>query len=371
MEYLIAFLLAGVGIFYNKKMPPMARKIYLGIILVYVILLLGFRYRVGVDTISYMMAYKRVKTLDHLWTLKLLTERYEPGYLFVCSFCKTFFGKEFWPLQMVMAAITNSCIFIFLYRYCRNVFVGITVYFLFHWLYFSTDIIRESAAIGIFLLNFRNLEKKRWISYYLLSLVSISFHYSALIIWFIPLAKFIKANYLYIILCIMALAITPIVEFLNTFLPANSISGRITQYLAISDSLNLNWRIGEMIRAAFPAIAVLIAFKIAKIKPPHNHMILLQILFCFGAFAIPIVFSRFANYTTMFVTVALANFICNGAAGRWLRIALCIFVLVTQSNYYYTMYHRWIPYVSIFNPRQIREREQTWKVDFIYNHWQL
>lgn len=369
MEYLFAFILSIAGAIYNKKFPVTIRKTYLFIIFLYLVLLLGLRYRVGVDTISYMMAYKHVKTLDHFWTAKLLYQRYEPGYLFICSLCKTLFGNEFWPVQIIMAAITNGCIFIFLYKHCRNVFVGVCIYFLLQCLYFSTDIIRESAAIGIFLLNYSNIEKKKWINYYLLSLLSISFHYSAIIICFFPLAKLLKINIFYIIACICALAVTPIVEFLNNFLPANSISGRITQYLSISDNLNLNWRIGEMIRCALPAFAILAAYRIAKEKTMFKSMILLQILFCFGAFAIPIVFSRFTNYTTMFVCVALANILCISAINKWLRISLCVFVLLTQSYYYYTLYPRWIPYVSIFDPKQIKEREQIWKVDFIYNHW--
>lgn len=369
MEYLVAFILAFVGIFLNKKMTSSVKKIYLGIILAYVILLLGFRYRVGVDTISYMMAYKHVHSLNHFFSSNIFSERYEPGYLFVCSFCRTFFGKEFWPVQMIMAAITNGCIFIFLYRYCRNVFVGICIFFLLQWFYFSTDIIRESAAIGIFLLNYRNIEKKRWLLYYIFSLFSISFHYSAIIIWAIPLATYLKPNFLYIVVCVSFIAITPIVEFLNNFLPTSSISSRIDQYLAISDLLNLNWKIGESIRSALPTIAVLIAYRIVKTKISVQPMLLLQILFCCGAFAIPIVFSRFANYTALFTTVAIANFICTKQFSKWLRTSLLCFILMTQTYYYYTMYPRWFPYVSIFNPKQINEREQIWKVDFIYNHW--
>ncbi len=182
MEYLVPFILATLGIIFNKKMPPAKQKTLMVIILVYIIILLGMRYRVGFDTIGYMKTYTKARSLDKFWTVKIFLERHEPGYLFICAICKSF-TKEFWPVQVIMATITNGCIFIFLYRYCRNVFVGIMFYLILQWLYFSVEVMRESAAISIFLLNYRNFENKKWLKFYLISFLSISLHYSAIIIW--------------------------------------------------------------------------------------------------------------------------------------------------------------------------------------------
>lgn len=369
MIYLIAFILALVGVFLNKRMTPGVRILFLVVILLYVIITLGLRYRVGIDSISYMMAYRQVPDLDHIWHSRAWLHRYEPGYILICSFCKTLFGNEFWPLQMVMETITNGCIFIFLYRYCRNVFVGLCVYFLMQWLYFSTEIMRESAAVAIFLVNFRNLEKKRWIAYYLVSLLSVLLHFSAIIIWFFPLVRYLRPNATYIVLCVLSLLATPMLILLTQVLPSSTVTARIDQYLMISEFLNMNWKYGEMIRAGLPAVALLVAYRMARLHSPMSHMLLLQFLFCCGAFAVPIIFSRFANYTTLFVTVALANFLSADTVRSWLRISLICFVLLTQSYYYYTMAPRWFPYVSVLNPRQVNVREQIWKKDFIYNHF--
>lgn len=364
MVYLVAFILAAAGIVINKRMTPTPRKIYLGIICTYVVIIIGLRYRVGVDTISYMASFKHIRDLNHIFDSDIFSYRYEPGYLLLNSLVKTF-TKEFWVMQMVVAAIVNGCIFIFLYRYCRNVFVGVIIFLFMQWLYFSTEIMRESIAISIFLLNYRNFEKNDWVKYYLVSLIYIPFHYSAVVTWLFPLAKMLKPNLTFIIFCIIALAITPVIEYLSGIIPFLSVVTRLEQYVTNAAGLNLNWKLAELMRTGMPAIAVLIAFRMAGIKCGQEKMLLLQILFCMGAFAIPIIFSRFTNYTTMFVTVGVANFLCDKEAARRLRIGLMCFIILTQGFYYYSMYPRWFPYVSIFNPHQIHEREQIWKHDFI------
>lgn len=367
MEYIVAFILAFVGIFYNHKWTPTNRKVFMIVIWIYVVLLLGFRYRVGIDTISYMKAFRNTYTLETIFSHNLLKARYEPGYLLVCAFFRSI-SKEFWPLQMFLAAVTNGCVFIFLYRYCKNVFVGLLIFFVLQWLYLSTEVMRESVAIGIFLLNYRNIEKKRWIRYYLISLLSISFHYSAIIIWFIPFAKYIKFNYIFFLICIVFLFVTPIVEKLSEFISIPEISRRINQYIMMANTINLNWKLGELIRSALPALASIIAYHISKDKMQMQPMILLQLLFCAGAFAIPIIFSRFANYTSLFVTIVIANYICKYNVSALLKVAYICFVFLTQTIYYAGMYTTWFPYVSIFNTKQVQEREQRWKQEFGFSY---
>ena len=232
-------------------------------------------------------------------------------------------------------------------------------YLILQWLYFSVEVMRESAAISIFLLNYRNFENKKWLKFYLISFLSISLHYSAIIIWFLPLVKIIKPNLSLIIICILFLTITPLIEKLGDIISIPSVTRRIEQYT--STNYNLNWRIAHLIRYALLAIAVFAAFRISKLKTDFQQMILLHILLSIGTFSIPIIFSRISNYTTMFVTVAIANFICLRQVKEWIRVGLICFTLATQSFYYYQMYHGWLPYVSIFNPKQITERERIWR----------
>ncbi|MDE6577430.1 MAG: EpsG family protein [Muribaculaceae bacterium] len=360
MEYLAGIILAVVGVGLNQRFSPASRRMFVMIILLYIVMLMGLRYRVGMDTLGYMSSYKNTVPLDNFFTTKIFREHHEPGYLLVCSLCRLF-TKEFWPVQLIMSAITNSCIFIFLYRNCRNVFMGIFLFLILQWLYFSTEIMRESAAIGIFLVNYRNMREKRWIRYYLFSLLSISFHYSAILIWFLPFVKYLRPNIFFYIFCVGILAVTPLVEKFNEMLSLGVVSEKISTYVKDVDNVNMNWRISEMIKTGIPAMLTLILYHFSRLRTPFRHLILLQIIFCCGAFAIPVIFQRFTNYTTLFVTAALANYLVNYHVKVPLRLTVIGLICLTQSIYYYSLFPTWYPYVSIFEPVTIHEREALFR----------
>lgn len=365
MVYLIAVTVAFIAAFLNDRMTPALRKSVLITLCVYIVLILGFRYKVGVDTISYMNSYRHIPPIEHFFSANTFERtRFEPGYLFICSLCKTF-TNEFWPVQIIMAAITNGCVFIFLNRYCRNVFIGILFYFLFLWLYYSTEIMRESAAIGIFLLNYKNLEEKKWLKYYLFTIPSLLFHYSAIFIWFIPLARFLKPNWFFYVSCIIFIGITPLVERLNELLQIAAITGRIEQYTNGAQDLNLNWRLSELIKSALPAIATLIAYHMAKLKSQFRYLILLQVILCIGAFAVPLIFSRFANYTKIFIVVAAANVILVPTLRHWAKLLFISIMILSQAHYYYTFRAIWWPYESIFYPQTSVERNKIYQDQFL------
>lgn len=365
MVYLIAIIAALFAAYFNNRMTDTIRKSVLTGICIYVILILGLRYEVGVDTLSYMRSYHNIPSLEHFFSASTFERsRFEPGFLFVCSLCKTF-SDDFWLLQIVMATITNGCIFFFLYKNSKNVFIGVSLYFLMRWLYFSTEIMRESAAIGIFLLNFQNLQKKNWIKYYLFSIFSILFHYSAIIIWFFPFVKILNNKTIFYVSCITFLLVTPLVERLNELLQIAAVYGRIDQYTTGIDDLNLNWRIGELIRSAFPAIATLAGYQILKIHSKFDNFVKLQIIFCMGAFAIPLIFSRFTNYTSAFVIVAASDLIISLKSHNRLKALFICFIILTQANYYRVYYKAWIPYHSVFYPEKSVDRHIMYRDVFL------
>lgn len=362
MEYIIPLLLTVFGIIFNARIKSEApKRVILAIIFIYTVLLMGFRYRVGMDTISYIDLYREVPSFDVIGFNDFFNQPHEPAYILISSIVKLF-TREFWPVQLIMSLLTTSCVFIFLYKRCDNVFYGVLFYLLLQWLYFSTEIIRQSVAIGIFLLNWSNAEKKRWVRYYLFSILSISFHYSAVLVWVLPFVRFLKPNWFYVLLCVAVLSITPLIETLNKLLFLGVMSEKVAIYVKDVDTVNMNWRIGEFIKTGLPAILTVIMYGISKLKLNVRPIILLQILFCCGAFAIPVIFQRFTNYTTLFVTVALANYVSNREVKVFARCFVIGFICLTQSLYYYSMYPTWIPYESIFDPVKNREREEFYRV---------
>ena len=356
MEYFIPVILAVLGCGLHSKLSRSGQKIYLCVILIYMVLLMGLRFRVGMDTLGYMQSFSTVLPLDKIFTPKIFSKHHEPGYLLLCSICKNF-SNEFWHVQLLMSFITTGGIIIFLYRNCQNVFMGVFLFLILQWLYFSTEIMRESAAISIFLVNYKNLQERKWGKYYFFSLFSIAFHYSAILIWFIPFVRFLKPNFLFLLYCGGILAVTPLVEKFNDMLSLGVVSDKVAFYVKDVDSVNMNWRISEMIKTGFPAMLTLALYHFGRFYSQFRPFILLQIIFCCGAFAIPVIFQRFTNYTTLFVTAALANYLVNYRSQTPLRVAIIGLVCVTQSIYYYSLYPTWYPYVSVIDPVVVHERE--------------
>lgn len=364
MEYILVLILVFIGICANSRMAKSLRITYLSIICLYVVLLMGFRYRVGIDTINYMDGYlERTTTLDDFWALDFTQTRFEPGYMFLAACCRSI-SNEFYVLQLVCAFILNGCVFLFLYRYCYNPFVGVIVYFVVSCLYFNTEIMRESLAIAIFLLNYQNLKSRRWGRYYILCFVSICFHYSAVILLFFPFVRWIKFNVWFISMCVALLLVSPLMETLNEYLAIASIEKRVSSNMALAEVVNMNFRLANFYNVAALPIGMMLLYYWINRQSKFAPYILFRIIIAFGVFSIPIVFSRFTNYTTMFLVVYCVEFLEMKQINAKIKLLSIILLIASQSYYYSYMYPRWIPYHSIFSKEINEKRERLW---FDYN----
>ena len=364
MPYLFVILLCIACIITNKYMAPNLRKFSMGLICFFIIIILGLRFRVGMDTINYMNGYGMIPTWEQFKQMDFSESRFEPGYLFTCMVCKSL-TSEFWLLQIVMASITNIGIFIFLYKYSRNPFIAVFIYLIIACLYFTVEIIREGASISLFLLNYPNLEKKRWWRYYLFSFFSISFHVSAIITWLFPMVPLMKkVNWVYILAAIGLLAITPLTESLNEVLTIASVANRVNETLKTAEIYNINWRIAEIIKSGtIPIFAIWLAHR-SKLQLSLKPFILLKILLCFGTFSIPILFSRFSNYTTIFVCAYAANILTSSKVSENWKYILFGVILLSQANYYKVMKRAFFPYESVLTKEIDPDREQMWLESF-------
>lgn len=331
----------------------------LSILYIYITLLFGLRFRVGLDTINYMSYFDELPNISSFFDIDWVENKMEPGFLFLLILCKSII-KDFWFAQLIIAALANGFILIFIYNHCKNPFIGILVYYFLAMFYFSTEILRESLAIGIFLLNFSNFEKSNWKKFYLLCFLSLFFHYSSIITFLFPLVRYLKINFLYITSCILFILIAPLFDAINSILTITTITSRVNSYILQAEEVNLNFRLFILIQLLPPAIyAIYLSYK----KNSNNTImkfLLLHVLLCSGVFAIPIIFSRFTNYTLPFVIVATANLLCEYSLKKSVRVLLFSVIISSQLLYYGHNYYRWLPYVSIFNPIKIKTRESSW-----------
>ena len=96
-----------------------------------------------------------------------------------------------------------------------------------------------------------------------------------------------------------------------------------------------------------------------------RQMLLLQILLCMGTFAIPVIFSRFTNYTSLYITVAAANLLTCGKMREWMKIVYIVLMLLSQAYYLNSMRDRWFPYVSVFNKENLPKRNNLYRHFFM------
>ena len=117
----------------------------------------GFRYRVGIDTLNYMENYSQVPSLaDFSWEY-FFEGDYEFLYVLLVNISRVF-SDSFFSFQFLQVAIVNTVIFRFAIKYSANVYIYIFLYIMMGYLYFNTEILRESIAICCFILSWEYLQ---------------------------------------------------------------------------------------------------------------------------------------------------------------------------------------------------------------------
>ncbi|WP_369683354.1 EpsG family protein, partial [uncultured Muribaculum sp.] len=177
--YIIPFvltILSSIKYDINRK-NDIWEKYGLLFLFVYLILLIGLRYEVGGDTINYMGDYDwRVPLSQYKLSFN---DKFQPGYIILCSLGKSI-SPDFYVFQLIHSALLNTLLFLFIKNNTKYVYTSLGIIFLTCYFYFSTEILRESIAVLIFSLNYKNLINRRWLSYYTGVLLCFMFHLSAI-----------------------------------------------------------------------------------------------------------------------------------------------------------------------------------------------
>ena len=137
--------------------------------------------------------------------IKIDSQKYifhQPFFVLLNSFAKTIY-PSFTCFQLLHSFIINTCLFCFvakksLYRF-STMFLCLLVFYI----NFTVEILRESLAIMVFVYNYKNLDNKNWIRYYIGVFISVMFHLSAVFLIILPLLKFLRLNKKYLLLLVI------------------------------------------------------------------------------------------------------------------------------------------------------------------------
>lgn len=163
-------------------------------LLVILILFMGLRYRIGLDTIRYLQYfYVDDPTLDELSFETFFQSSYDPFYLLFVSSVKTIFGR-FYFVQLFQSAIVNILLFRYFAKHTQYIFTCVLFYFLWRYVSFTSEEMRASIAIAICLYANDYAKEGKRLKSILFILIAAQFHLSAYFLLPVPFLTFFRIN---------------------------------------------------------------------------------------------------------------------------------------------------------------------------------
>lgn len=346
------------------------------------ILLATFRYRVGGDSLAYYDMYANLPTFRELSQYGFNNLEYQPLWYVLNAFTKQI-SSDFSFFQFVQALIVNVSVFVIVKRYSKHRFTTVLFYYVFLYLYFNFEILRESIAVVIFLFAYPKLFKKKYLEYFFLVTIAFLFHASALFLFFVPILVFLlKKNIKVLTLLLIGIIVSAssflIVQLLINFLPVNAIIiNKLTYYTMLEFNSN------GIIMGIFRLIPILsIIYLLNKMNYKNEMFVPLVNIYFILALLSFIVggISRLLNYFNLYFFIIVVELIIYGFRKYYSRniiyksVAILLFmVLFVDKGYYYSrdmsvynygneayFYNRYIPYYSVFDPQIDITREHIY-----------
>lgn len=326
---------------------------------------MGFRYKVGGDTLTYMMWFEWAKDLSS-WNPLDIIGGYEPGFTFLAALAKSL-GGEFFYLQLIHAFILNTCIFVFISNNTKYRFTALLIALLTYYIYFSTEVLREAIAVMIFTLNFKSYVEKKWLRYYVGVIVCIFFHLSASFLLILPIFSNLRFNYkfaiVFVCFVLTCFLLRPLFSLLSTIVP---ILGEKASSYSEYSFVGYFWaglRVFQF--SLIPFLFLIFCKKIFHAYPQFEISYLVMILLGVGVIFSPIIFQRFTNYFYPLYALSIADVISHGIvsvnnAKKMAALMMGLLITIGYGSYFFYLdaYKMWVPYSSVFNPQEYSFRQK-------------
>ncbi|PZX50266.1 EpsG-like putative glucosyltransferase [Algoriphagus ratkowskyi] len=340
------------------------------------VLLAGFRYRVGGDTINYMMVYDELPNLYEMFSTNVPYVKLQPFWILVVAISKTV-SNEFFILQLLQASIVNYAIFNFAKSYTKFKHTYLFLYFVCFYGYFNFEIMREALAISIFLLSIEYLQNNKLRIYFIYCIIALMFHYSAIILFFFPYLLKNKLSYILIVFVLLfGVFFNSIFYSIITSLSFNN--GLVDTLISYSDyKYTFNGLISLVILYfVYPYCVEYLNNRYNSYHKLNNSYIRLYLLL--GVLStVFFIFFRFTNYLFPLIFIYITNiahsfFRISSFRSYYRVVSVCflIFVVGLNTSKYFVIqytgmneirwYSKWYPYYSIFNKEEDTKREVLW-----------
>lgn len=385
MIYLSALLLILIPFFrFDILKKGGNEKLWYYICLSALTLIAGLRYRVGGDTLGYMIHFNTYPNIVKIFTFNFKGAYYMPLWYVYNSIFKSL-GDSFYVFQIVQALLVNLAFFRFFKRYSKHFFAVLLVYFVGYYLFYNTETLRSALCVALFLEAYPFLEKKKYHWYFLLSLIAVGFHISAAFLFVIPLFRFVKKEN--ITACIVTCAIILVTAFLinvKSIIESVNIEtttgfrfylmSRLNSYANSMPHLS-KYYLFDQLTICIPVLGVMPLRRIFGYDNDRRFGVaaMMMVITQFGSLFHNVI-GRFNDYLIPFMLVYMANTllenrddIAKNKSGLTLAILTVIsFFGVVTIKYCRNqnslcegshIYDRYIPYSSIFDEKKHVKRE--------------
>ena len=278
------------------------------------VLLAGLRFRVGGDSLDYFDFFDDYPTISELFNFDFSNASYNPLWYIYNAIIKSIWN-DFIFFQIVQAIIVNSVFFWFLKKNIKYYFSAIFLYYIMFYLYFNMEILREVLAICVFLLAFGLIQKKKYLQYFIFSVIAMSFHYSAMILFIVPF--FLSIPRVNVILLIIVFASSILLQtfvdispFLTNLLFGNSM---LLEKFDIYNSIeNYRLNLNGVIAITTPIfIFMYIRGKSEKdeLEISIEKLLLLYLILIALTIFFPAMFGRMKNYLEPFYLIYIVGIV--------------------------------------------------------------
>lgn len=348
------------------------------------VLVAGLSYHVGGDSIGYeytFNSYRYVSSLSDVYDGNLLANSKEPLWVLLNILFSKVFG-DFQFLKFAIAFFFNTSVFWFVWKHSPKPFFSILLYAVILGLHLNFQVLRESVAIGVFLIAFDKLcgEKKNYFLYYLLVVVAFLFHRFAFAMLIVPLFFLLRMKWwYYAILGIFLFAGPKVNELMfdsGLFLLDDSL-GKTFEFYKENEQYHVeNLNVFGIINTIMKIIPIWMLLFWGDDSYNKRVGIAYLLLFVFNAVSIGILF-RINDYLLFSFVVTASSSLSRMQSHKQSNvlgvvipkpiygIVVILFLLSTIIGHVtYERSFEYFPYSSVINKQKVQERE-----NLLYYMW--
>ncbi len=217
------------------------------IMLIWFVFLSGFQYCIGADMIEYMREYAQGVDVRMEQTEVFGFYKRQYGWLFLESMLKSV-TNDFFFLKLIQATFINVVLFRFFKKHAEYPFIAILLYFIIQYFDLNFNILRQSFAIGFFLLGYDYIcekHNKGLLKYLFFAFMAFLFHNSAVLLILVPIIVIIsrrnvalKSDFLFLLVFLVMTVFLSFTSFSDTLLQLSFLLEGADNTVGVSNSID-------------------------------------------------------------------------------------------------------------------------------------